>query len=288
MMKKKILIGLLSVLLSSTSMANETLKSKLHLYKDDIAVQNTLKRLDLQELPTKGKFILVNLASQMLVAYEDGVNVMESKVVIGKTRTKTPQLYTEINFVELNPTWSVPASIARSKKYNQKLSGDLDYFKRNGFSVYQSESGTRFVQRPGENNALGQLKIGLKNSGNILLHGTNEPAKFENEIRTFSSGCVRVEKIEELGAWILGENVSEQIDTGKTVRKQISERIPVLIGYYTAWIDSEDKLITYNDVYGYDKNNSHKLDFRVEKPVQEEIKTDENQLIAEEYIENTN
>lgn len=286
-MKKKILISLLSILLSSTSMANETLKSKLNMYKEDIAVQNTLKRLDLQELPTKGKFILVNLASQMLIAYEDGVNVMESKVVIGKARTKTPQLYTEINFVELNPTWSVPTSIARSKKYSQKLSSDPDYFKRNGFSIYQSESGTRFVQRPGENNALGQLKIGLKNSGNILLHGTNEPAKFENEIRAFSSGCVRVEKIEELGTWILGENVSEQIDAGKTVRKQIQEKIPVLIGYYTAWIDSEDKLITYNDVYGYDKNNSHKLDFRVDKPTQE-TKTDENELIAEEYIENTN
>ncbi len=230
-----------------------------------VHVEKTIERLSKVNLPTEGKFILVNIASQTLTAYKDGNVEFESKVIVGTRRSRTPQLFVEVSHLEINPYWYTPASIASRKGWMSKKDTDPDYFKRNGISVVDNgEGGLRFIQKPGDENVLGPVKIKLLGGGNIMLHGTNEPEKFDKEIRTFSSGCVRVQDIEKLATWIMDEQVDPYIETGKTIKKNVNARIPVLIGYFTAWLDANDQLVVYNDVYGYDNGKQNHIAKKVE------------------------
>lgn len=241
------------VVVSAALDARDSMIALLNSYKDvaPVAVEATVHRLASQKLPLEGKFILVNIASQTLTAYQDGEPVIQSRVIVGTPRTKTPTMVTEAVWADINPSWYVPVSIMRRKGWDQKLQTDTDYFKRQGFSIGDG----RLVQRPGDHNALGRVKIGLRDGGAIYLHGTNEPEKFKNEKRALSSGCVRVEKIRELTAWIFDmsiDEVDDRIEAKRTQRVKPTDPVPVVIGYYTAWVDDQNKLVLFDDVYRRD------------------------------------
>jgi len=232
------------------------------------ALAATLDRIRRLSLPSAGKVLVVNVPSGIVTAYEDGVPVIESRAVVGRESTPTPELDTHVTYVRPNPTWTVPESIIKRKGWRAKLAEDPDFFERSGFDVViggrtvtpeeaagAAHAVTTFIQRPGEDNALGRLKIGIHNSQAIYLHDTNEPGNFEDEVRLASSGCVRIERIRDVAAWLLGmgtDEVDGLIDGDDTANHVPRERVRVVIGYWTAWPDGDGRVRYYPDVYGKD------------------------------------
>lgn len=233
----------------------------------DRAIEGTLHRLNAVDIPLTGRVILVNIASRTLAAYEDGVPIVESRVVIGREGWKTPDLSTSVDYVRLNPTWTVPESIVRENRWRSKLASNPGWFARNGFEVAvrgrtydprdvdpDAANEVTFVQKPGRLNALGMIKVGLVNSGGIYLHDTNDPAAYDRR-GVESHGCIRVEGIFDLAGWILGkdpEDVRDLIAQDDRTNRKPATPVKVVVGYFTAWPDAEGRVHFYNDIYGRD------------------------------------
>lgn len=238
---------------------------------EQAAIQGTLSRIRNLTLPETGRVIVVNIASGVVTAYQDGTPVMESKAVVGKKETPTPELDNLVTFIRPNPTWTVPQSIIKRKNWRDKLAADPSFFEEAGFDVIlngqtvsaheaadQASSVTTFVQRPGRNNALGALKIGLNNDQAIYMHDTNDPGRFEDAVRSASAGCVRIEEVRDLAAWIMqvpAHHVDELIEGGDKRNHTPPEPVRVILGYWTAWPDANDHVRFYPDIYRKDGAN---------------------------------
>lgn len=240
--------------------------------QNDAAARGTLERLGKFDLPQSGKVIVVNIPSGIVTAYEDGHPVIESRAVVGQIETPTPEMSTRVTYVRPNPTWTVPESILKRKRWREKLAEDPSFFDENGFDVivggqaltpWEAASDpwsvTAFVQRPSPTNALGMLKIGLDNANGIYLHDTNDPGRFASEVRAASAGCVRIERVREMAAWILGISDYDMellVDGGDVENRRPPEPVRVILGYWTAWPDASGSLRYYPDIYGLDGRGS--------------------------------
>lgn len=116
------------------------------------------------------------------------------------------------------------------------------------------------VQRPGPLNALGQITFMLPNRFDVYLHDTPDKQLFERNERSFSSGCIRLQRPLDLAEWVLSEtpgwtraDIDRALATGieQTVRLKIP--LPVHIQYWTAWVDDAGQLQLRRDLYGRDK-----------------------------------
>lgn len=207
------------------------------------AVEGTLARLDvLAPDHARGRFVLANIAAAEVVAYEDGREVLRSRAIVGAGRTRTPQLASAVPSVRLNPPWYVPPSIEPSVR----ASGAAGFRTVNG----------RLVQPPGPRNPLGPIRIGLENSDGVFLHGTSDPRLFALERRTLSHGCVRVERVVELAAWMLDmtpEALRAAVATGRTRELVPAQEVRVAIAYLTAWPGPDGRLVLHPDPYGLDR-----------------------------------
>jgi L,D-transpeptidase YcbB len=234
--------------------------------RHEAALSGTLERLGKMSIPLDGRLVLVNIAARTLAAYDNGEPAMESRVVIGREGWKTPDLSTTVDYVRVNPTWTVPESIVKANGWRAKLRSNPVWFSRNSFDVSiggrimdprdgaAAAGSATFIQRPGPENALGRLKIGLVNSGGIYLHDTNDPDAYERR-GVESHGCIRAEAINELAGWILGKDKSEikdLIESGDQTNRKPAAPVRVVVGYFTAWPDAEGKVRYYRDIYHRD------------------------------------
>lgn len=240
------------------------------------ALDGTLSRIRDVKLPESGKVIVVNIASGVVTAYEDGVPVIESKAVVGKAATPTPELNTHVTFVRPNPTWTVPRSIIKRNKWLDKLASQPEFFEDNNFRVISGgvevspydaaenpEAVESFVQKPGPGNALGSMKIGIENNQAIYLHDTNDPGKFDSEVRAASAGCVRIERVGEIAAWIMDvspDDMQAMVDNGSTQNLTPPEPVKAILGYWTAWPDATGTTRFYPDIYGKDRSCARTTD----------------------------
>ena len=232
------------------------------------AIEGTLTRLGRLPLPSSGRLVVVNVAGRFLAAYRDGEPELESRVVVGRDGWHTPDLATSVASVTLNPTWTVPETILRDEGWRGELASDPGWAERNGFDVLlggrrvaPDRVGTAellkatLVQRPGADNALGRMKIAMRNAGSIYLHDTNEPGGFGDPGHAGSHGCVRVELALELAAWVLGASGAEVVDLvsgGSTIVRTTPEPVHVVFGYFTAWPDAVGRIAYYPDIYRRD------------------------------------
>lgn len=222
------------------------------------AVERTLERLDDMGLDLAvGRTLLVNIAAAELIGYDDGIEVIRSRVVVGASRTRTPQLATYVTTVRFHPPWYVPASIAPEIRANGAV----------GFT----QVGGRLIQPPGPTNPLGALRIGLENSDGIFLHGTNRPGLFARPGRALSHGCVRVERVRDLAAWLLDTtpaSVDATLATGRTQDIHPLREVQVALAYLTIWPDRGGQLVAHADSYGLDAPGVRRASFRkVYRPV---------------------
>jgi L,D-transpeptidase YcbB len=217
---------------------------------------------------------MVNIAAYELQWVKVGHEVDRMNVVVGAIATQTPEFSDELEYVELNPTWTVPYAIA-TKEMLPKLQAnpyqyaeEFEVFANGKLSDWGSinwgnyGAGTfpfTFRQKPGAKNALGKVKFMLPNPHNIYLHDTPAKDKFANVTRAFSHGCIRLSDPIGLAYKLLGEKNGmspADIDAiwadGQTTKIVLPRKIPIHIVYATAFA-SDNGIEFRTDVYGRDK-----------------------------------
>jgi len=201
------------------------------------------------------RHVLVNIAAFRLDAVENGRSALQMRVIVGKPYTRTPMFSSAMNAVILNPYWNVPAKIAVNELF-PKARKDPSYFQREGFEVLP---GSRLRQKPGPKNALGRIKFVFPNRFDVYLHDTSAPLLFGRALRTFSHGCIRIEKPFELAMWVLRDDprwsadaIRAGIDAGQERTVPLPVKIPVHVAYWTAWVGDDGVLRLGRDVYQRD------------------------------------
>jgi murein L,D-transpeptidase YcbB/YkuD len=246
-------------------------------------------RVLLFDLPSR--FVVVNIASQLMYFVRDGQFEWNSRVQVGKAYRQTPEYRSEINYLVFNPTWTVPPGIIKgdilpaAKRDPQSIARKgLRVFDSGGREVSPSAvDWSRFSsgnipytlrQDPGPTNALGRVKFMFPNPHAVYLHDTPSQSLFDKDARLTSSGCVRVAQPFELAEILLNDpvkwsraNIDAAVDTGKLQNVTLTRPVPVLMVYWTAWVDSSGALQFRPDAYGRDAKWSKGLDepFRFRK-----------------------
>ncbi len=228
--------------------------------------------------------ILVNIPAFDLKVRREGETVLEMPVIVGGEYEgrATPVFSDTLSWVEFSPYWHVPERIAREEIVPQ-IRDDLERFAAEGYELLDvsdeeedGESGEveepedvdwekvkegeiRIRQRPGPRNALGGVKFGFPNQHAIYLHDTPEPHLFDRRQRSFSHGCIRVQKPIDLAVLLLeeegwsAERVREAVQAGRPRRVQVPRPVPVYLLYLTAWTDGDGAVHFRDDLYGYDR-----------------------------------
>ncbi|MGI9220669.1 MAG: L,D-transpeptidase family protein [Woeseiaceae bacterium] len=240
----------------------------------------------------KNDFIVVNIAGFRAYLVNDGEIIWETKVQVGRPYHQTPVFRDELTYVVMNPTWTVPYSIA-TREMLPRIQGDPDYFKSRTFDV-RNRAGENvnpdsiswselsrgnfpytFVQRPGPRNALGRIKFIFPNEYAVYLHDTPSKSLFGQSERAFSHGCIRTQNPFDLAELLLEpkgwdrERIAAQIDSEETKTVHLAEPLPVLLLYWTADTGADGERLFYKDVYDRDQKVLAALDapFTLELPI---------------------
>ena len=200
-------------------------------------------------------YVQVNVADASLVVVENGQDILGSRVIVGRPQTPTPIFHAEIDDVEVNPYWKVPASIARSEIF-PKLKRRPSYLSDHDMRIVNGQ----IQQLPGPKNALGYVKLNVTNRFMVYLHDTPSRSLFERTGRFLSHGCIRVQQIKPLASYAMTGTVTggidrlmEAIGNGQTVHLPVEKPIPLYVEYWTAF-PSEDGLPQFRpDIYGRDR-----------------------------------
>ncbi len=220
------------------------------------------------------EFLLVNVAGFELELVA-GDSVIESmNVVVGRTANRTPLFRDSLQYVVVNPYWNVPETIVR-EEILPAVRRDPTYLARNGYEVLYNgrrlgasfvstealESGRYLIrQRPGPQNALGNVKFMFPNDMNIYLHDTPAGHLFSQETRAFSYGCIRVERPVDLARTLLARYTDKADGSWyDRLRQEGTERwvplnrqIPIYILYFTAWASPDGAVRFHPDIYERD------------------------------------
>ncbi len=205
------------------------------------------------------RYIMVNIAGFTFDLIEEGRPALSMRVVAGKPTHRTPMFTGRMTNIVLNPSWHVPASIAR-KEVIPHMNRDPSYLEREGFEVTGSGSSMQIRQKPGARNALGKVKFLFPNRFDVYLHDTPSRSLFSRTVRSFSHGCIRVEKPVELAEYLLKDNpawtpqkIAAALAKGREQWVAIPRPLPVHLVYWTAWADAAGTLQLRDDIYGRDK-----------------------------------
>jgi len=216
-------------------------------------IRATLERCRwvMHDLPDR--FVLVNVAGFTVAMVGTDGPTWESPVVVGKPYSKTTIFRADMRYIVLNPTWTVPPGIMR-KEVIPGMRRDPRYLERKGYVMVNGQ----VVQPAGPKNALGRVKLILPNPHHVYLHDTPQKTYFNETSRTFSHGCVRVQKPFELAALALDDPawttqaLIDAAETGKTRTIVLPKPLPVLILYWTAAVGRDGRVQFLPDVYGRD------------------------------------
>lgn len=225
--------------------------------------------------------IVVNIPHFMLYALprpQRSEEPIEMPVIVGRSHTRTPIFVAGIQEVIFQPYWDVPASITRNELL-PKLRQDISYLEKHHFEIVRGpgddatvveptaaaldalQAGRlRLRQRPGPDNALGPVKFVLPNPYEIRLHGTAEPHLFDESLRAFSHGCIRVSEPAVLAEYVLA-NAPGQWDSAAVEqalcetqmrRVKLDRPVRVVVFYATAAATRSKGVLFARDIYGHD------------------------------------
>jgi murein L,D-transpeptidase YcbB/YkuD len=205
---------------------------------------------------------ILNIPDFTLKVVRDGSPIWQTRVVVGKSETKTPLLSDTMKFITVNPTWNVPPSII-ANEYLPALQQDPTVLDRMGLRLEQNRDGTvRIYQPPGDGNALGRLRFNFPNKFLVYQHDTPDKNLFSRDVRAFSHGCMRVQDPVKYAEVLLsitnpGERYSQDrirsmFGPGE-ININFPRPLPVHITYQTAFVDESGKLVIRDDIYGHDR-----------------------------------
>ena len=222
------------------------------------------------------RHIWVNLADFTAKIIDDGKVSFETRAVVGKNGedTRSPEFSDVMEFMVVNPSWSVPRSITTKEylpllKRNPNAAGQLTIVDRNGrvvprsainFAAYTAAN-FPFAMRqpPSDGNALGLVKFMFPNQWNIYLHDTPQKALFAKEVRAFSHGCIRLNDPFGFAYALLARQSDDPqatfeaaLRTGSETVLSLVQPVPVHLVYFTAWPTAKGRMTYRRDIYGRD------------------------------------
>lgn len=213
-----------------------------------------------------GNLIVVNIPEFVMHVYEGKQKVFDIDVVVGKEGHNTMMFNGDLNQVVFSPYWNVPQSIV-AKEILPALEKNPNYIAKENMEITGNEDGLPVVrQKPGPGNALGKVKFLFPNSFNIYFHDTPAKSLFNKDKRAYSHGCIRLREPEKLANYVLRnqtewtpEKISEAMNSGDEKYVKVKKPIPVVITYYTAWVDENGRLNFREDIYGHDERLAQKM-----------------------------
>jgi len=238
-------------------------------------LEASLERLGHMNFPFGQRYVVVNIPATFAEAIENDKVVRRYRVIVGKTEKPSPTLTADITSVNLNPTWTVPSSIAKSE-ISAHMRKDPNYLSRMHMEVLGANdapidprsvdwSGAHTPnftvrQQSGTFNALGAVKIDMPNSYSVYMHDTNQRNLFNDDYRFDSHGCSRVDNVRDLAAWLLKDQpqwnraaIDAMIATGQRHDVRVTKKIPVAWIYLTAWMTKDQTVHFRNDIYAQDE-----------------------------------
>jgi murein L,D-transpeptidase YcbB/YkuD len=244
-------------------------------------IQEIIANLDICKLYPKhfeNEYVEVDIPDFNLRYYRNGRRIFKTGLVVGRIDRPTPIFSDEITYMVLNPTWTVPDNLVKRDLIHVLRENPM-YLKENNIRVFSGNKEVevtsadldpyehssrhvpyRFVQYPGDSNALGRIKFIFPNKYSVYLHDTDNKSLLERRYKIYSSGCMRVDKPFDLMKLLLTHvkgnysqaRIQQILDTMKPATIRLSRPIPVHIVYFTVY--KEDGLAYFkNDIYLYDQ-----------------------------------
>lgn len=237
-----------------------------------------LERLKgLVKLGRKRRYVLVNIPAAQVEAVESGEVVSRHSGVVGKPDRATPLLRSKIHELNFNPTWKLPPTVIKEDlipKGQEMQKAGKDVLVKYGIDAYSGGKKVNpgsidwsssqphrlaYRQAPGKDNPLGFVKINFANSYSVYMHDSPKESLFGRSFRAASSGCVRVQNIEELVAWLLKgkkgwnlDQVKRIKETGRRGTARLKRPVPLYFAYVTAWATQDGVVQFRPDLYQKD------------------------------------
>ncbi|MCD4812184.1 L,D-transpeptidase family protein [bacterium] len=241
-----------------------------------------LERLRWHPMNWEADYIVVNIPDFSLAVVQQEKEVLTMRVVTGQTYRKTPIFSDSLRFIVINPFWEIPPSIIlRDKLYAIRY--EPDFFKKRNIKVIRGWGKSekeinpaninwkkvrirdffekyRLRQASGPGNPLGRIKFMFPNDYNVYLHDTSQRELFDRAVRSFSSGCIRLEKPYALAVHCLrhdrfwNKSRLRSALKGKLEQKiKLTNPLPIHILYWTAWVDASGRVNFREDIYQRDE-----------------------------------
>jgi murein L,D-transpeptidase YcbB/YkuD len=240
-------------------------------------LKTNLSRLTEMTRGLPKRYVVVNIPAAQIEAVEDDKVVSRHAGVVGKTDRQTPILRSHIHELNFNPVWTMPPTVIQKdlipngRAMSQKGQDVLAKFgidayggegkKLDSTKINWSSPATQnltFRQKPGPENPLGFVKINFHNSHSVYMHDTPSDRMFGRNFRAASSGCVRVQGIDQLAGWLMQdqgwgkERVLAMKKSGERLDVRLKKPMPLYFVYMTAWA-TEDGVIQFRrDLYQRD------------------------------------
>jgi len=242
-------------------------------------IQAIITNLDKTKLYPKEfeeEYVEVNIPDFNLRYYKDHEKIMKKGIVVGRIDRPTPLFSKAIRYMVLNPTWTIPDNLIK-RDLIPVLRENPMYLEENNIHAFRGKKEIeitqemldpyeksekkvpyRFVQFPGDNNALGRVKFMFPNKYDVYLHDTDNKSLLSRRYKIYSSGCMRLEKPFDLVSLLL-EHVRKSYSQSE-IDEILESNEPTIIGlkqtvhiiYFTVY--EEDGLAYFkNDIYLYDK-----------------------------------
>ncbi|HKO80553.1 MAG TPA: L,D-transpeptidase family protein [Chitinophagaceae bacterium] len=225
-------------------------------------IQQILINLDRMRwipIQPEGNLIIVNIPAFILHVKEGNKDVFDMDVVVGKGGHDTRIFTGNLNQIVFSPYWNVPKSIVQ-KEILPAIEKNPNYLEKENMEVIGEKDGLPEIrQKPGEKNALGRVKFLFPNSYNIYFHDTPSKSLFAKNKRAFSHGCIRLSDPVRMANYLLrnqaewtSTKIEDAMNSDKEKFVKLKKPVPVLITYYTAWVDEYGELNFREDIYGHD------------------------------------
>ena len=220
------------------------------------------------------RYVVANIPAARVEAIENGLAVSRHAAVAGKPDRPSPELTSKIVQINFNPYWTVPPSIVQ-KDLIPKMQDQPDYLTSNHIRIFDarhkelepsqinwySEDATHysFKQDPGSYNSLGSIRINFPSPYGVYMHDTPLKNLFGEDFRFHSSGCMRVQNVRQLVAWLLQdmrgwslEDIDRVIKSGEQKNAQLTKPVSLHWVYITGWATPDGVVQFREDIYGKD------------------------------------
>ena len=221
------------------------------------------------------RYVVVNIPAATIEAVGGGMVEQRHTAVVGRVDRATPIMASKVSQINFNPYWHVPKSLIERDltKYMQK---NPNYLAEQNIHIYDGGGqevspasidwtnlgnavNYMYRQEPGAANSMGHCKINFFNPYDCYLHDTPAKALFGENARFHSSGCVRVEGVNQLVNWLLRDNgdwdqskVDATFESNQRLDVECKARVPLHTTYITAWANKQGTVSFRDDVYEFD------------------------------------